>query len=534
MRRSLAWLVVFVAIAPLLVQCQPSPAPTPTVPVPTPTFTLAAPPPSPTPQPPVILVVGRTAEAAGLDPHSVPAHSSWRVFELIYNTVVTLDEDLAVVPELAESWEIKDGGKQYVFHLRPGIRFHNGDELTAQDVKFTFERILDPDTGAIARSLFVGITSIDTPDDYTVIFTLDGVNAAFLSNLTNANASIVSKKVMEGAKVVTLENSIGTGPFKLVEWIPDNYMLLQRHTNFFIKGKPLLDGIKLVVIPSEEALLAALRTKEVDLAIIEDPKTALAARGEEDLQVLSTPSIRYNLLFINGSREPFDDARVRQAISCAIDRQAIIDAAAFGEGVITGPFPPSLKLYALPVTEFPCYERDLEKAKELLQEAGYPEGFAFTMMTQVVEPASAPAIAEAVQRQLKEIGIDMDIELQEWGVWVERWKVPDFDMCPGLNSGSPDPDYYYYRYMHTGEGLNFVTSYSSPVVDELLEEGRATTDLAKRQEIYGQLQRELVKDSPFIWLYVGYEYRVLQPYVKGYTAMANASIQYLRDTWLEK
>jgi peptide/nickel transport system substrate-binding protein len=464
----------------------------------------------------------------------VTAHVSWRIYELVYSNLVRLDPNVEVQPELAESWSVSDDGTTWTFNLRQDVKFHNGQDMTAEDVKYTYERILDEETGAIARSLFAGINSIDTPDPYTVVFTLETPNAAFLTNLANQSACIVSEAVVSSGDPALPENTVGTGPYKLSEWEPDNYMILERHPDFFIEGQPIIDTIRINIIPTEDGVLAAMRAGEADFAIIEDVRVAKLAREEEDLVLLSTPSLNYELLFVNGAREPLNDVRVRQAIGLALDRQQIIDGAALGEGEPTGPFPPSLSLYALPLSELFGYERDIQRAQELLAEAGYPDGFSFTMMTQTTEPANAPDIAQIVQAQLREVNIDMEIELVEWGQWLERWKQADFDMCPGHNSGSPDPDYYYYRYMHTGESLNFVTSYSNPEADELLEEGRATFDLEERVPIYQELEKILAEELPFIWLYVGYEYRLLQPYVTDFAPMPNGSIMYLREVNIEK
>jgi peptide/nickel transport system substrate-binding protein len=481
------------------------------------------------------LVLARAHDATGLDPHTVTAHVSHRVFELVYDTLVTLDSDLGVIPKLAKSWDISADGLQYTFHLHQGVKFHNGQELTSEDVKFTFERILNPETGSPVRSFFIDIEEISTPAPYTIIFKLSRPNAAFLVNLTAPNASIVSKEVATTRDLRKPENAIGTGPFKLAEWKPDEYMILERNKDYFIKEKPYVDKILIKIIPEEASILAALRAKEVDFALLEDPIVAKAARGVPGVTVMSVPSLRYHLLFVNTAREPLNNQKVRQAISCAISRQELINTAVLGEGVPTGPIPPSLKLWALPITEYPCYTRDLGKARQLLAEAGYPNGFKTTILVPLGEPVTGPAEAQFIKAQLAEVGIDAELEITEFGIYVERWLKADLNLAIGLNAGAPDPDFYLYRYFHSTGALQFVIGYwNTPRLDELLDQGRVESDLAKRQEIYAEAQRILVEGAPFIWTFVGFEYFVGQDYVKGFTPIATGSIEYLRDTWLSK
>jgi peptide/nickel transport system substrate-binding protein len=477
-----------------------------------------------------ILVGARNSEMVGLDPHTSPAFASKRIFELVYNTLVRFDADMNVVPELAESWEITDDGLTITFKLHPGVKFHNGDELTADDVKFTFERILDEESGAVARSFFVGISEIETPDPLTVVMKLASPNAALLNNMANANASIVSRKLAEAGELD--KELIGTGPFVVTEWEPDNFMRFEANSDFFIEGVPLLDGIEMRVIPEESSILAGLRAGTIDWAYIQDPRVAILARGEESLNTMRAPSLSYHLLGLNATREPFDDERVRQAISCAIDRQQIIDVASLGEGQVTGPL--TSPFFGLPASELECYTPDLERAQELLAEAGLADGFTFKLMVPSSEPPTALADAQSIQAQLQQIGIEAEIELLELGIYVDRWLEADFDGWIGINSGSPDPDFMLYRYWHSTGGLNFVPGWSDPEIDSLLEQGQAITDPQERKAVYDEAQKMLVEAAPWVWTYVGYEYQPMQSYVNGFTSLSDGSIIYLRDVWLDK
>jgi peptide/nickel transport system substrate-binding protein len=479
------------------------------------------------------LVLARAGEVTNLDPQKVPAFTSHRVFELVYSRLTSLTPDLAVQPDLAESWTVSSDGKTFTFKLR-SAKFHNGDPVTAADVKFTFDRILTVD-GSVAKSLFADIDSVATPDDRTVVFNLKQPNVTILPYMASPNASIVSQKVANanGNDLSKKEAAIGSGPFKMSEWVPDNYMLLEANKDYYLSGLPYLDAVRINVVPDQAGLVAALRTKAADMALIEDARTAQSLRQEQGITLDAKPSPNYNLLFINTKRKPFDNVKVRQAIAYAVDRQQIIDAVALGEGEITGPIAPALAQFALPSSEYPSYKRDVNKAKQLLQEANVGP-IEFTMLTQTSEPAYAKDVAQLVQQQLAEVGIKMNIELLEFNQWVDRWLKADFDMSPGLNGGNADPDYYIFRYFTTDGNLNFVTSYQNNTVSDAIKQARTLTDPARRKPLYDQVQRTLVDEAPFIWLFVGRDYVAYQNTTKDFAHIPTGNVTFLRQTWLDK
>jgi peptide/nickel transport system substrate-binding protein len=481
------------------------------------------------------LILARAGEVTNLDPHKVPAFTSARVFELIYSYVMRLDENLAVQPDLAESVPtLSSDGKQVTVKIRSGVKFHNGDPLTSADVKYTFDRIINPANAAVARSFFGDVSAITAPDATTVVFDLKTPNAALIAYMAHPNTGIVSKKIGEAnADLSKKETAIGSGAFKLAEWVPDNYMRFEANKDYYVTGQPYLDGIRINVVPDETGLTAALRTKAADMAIVVNANVARTLRSEAGVTLSAKPSLSYNLLFVNTKRPPFDNLKVRQAIAYAIDRKAIIDAVAFGEGEVTGPVAPALANYALPTSQYPLYTRDVAKAKQLLTEANVGP-VSFTMLTQTTEPAYAKDIAQLVQAQLAEIGVTMKIETLEFAQWVERWLKADFDMAPGLNGGGPDPDFYVFRYFTDDGNLNFVTSYKNPISSDAIKAARATTDVAKRKELYTTAQKEIVNGVPFIWLYVGRDYNATLPTTKGFTHLPTGSWIYLRQTWLDK
>jgi peptide/nickel transport system substrate-binding protein len=481
------------------------------------------------------LVLARQGEVTNLDPQKVPAFTSARVFELVYSYLMRLDENLGVQPDLAASMPTTSAdGKTVTVKLRTGVKFHNGDPLTSADVKYTFDRILDTKTAAVARSFFTDVDTITAPDDSTVVFNLKNPNAALIAYMTHPNTGIVSKKIGEANPDLSKkETAIGSGPFKLAEWVPDNFMRFEANKSYYVEGQPYLDGIRINVVPDESGLAASLRTKAADMAIVTDAKVARTLRSDSGITLSAKPSLSYNLLFLNTKRKPLDNAKVRQAIAYAIDRKAIIDAVAFGEGEITGPIAPALTNYALPTSQYPLYTRDVAKAKQLLQEANVGP-VQLTILTATTEPVYGKDEAQLVQAQLAEAGITLKIETLELTQYVDRWLKADFDMATGLNGGGPDPDFYVFRYFTDDGNLNFVTSYKNPTSSDAIKAARATTDVAKRKDLYTTAQKELVNGVPFIWLFVGRDYNATLPTTKGFTHLPNGSIIYLRQTWLDK
>ncbi len=476
------------------------------------------------------LIAARAADMKGLDPHKQTAFSSFRVLEHIYDSLLALDKDMNVVPNLAESWEWSNENKTLTMKLRQNVKFHNGEPMTSADVKASYERILNEETGAAARSFFTSIESIETPDDYTVVFNLTAPNSAILAAMTNPNSGILSKKLLDEGWDPASE-AIGTGAFKLVKWEADNILVLEKNPDFWIPGQPYLDGIEFRTLPDESSILAGLRAGTLDWALINNPRVGIVARGNPNLKVSTAPALAYHVLQLNALRPVFQDVRVRQAISCAIDRQQVLDTASLGEGIVTGPATPPF--YHAPDGSLYCYQKDIEKAKALLVEAGSPE-VKFTIIAASDEPPTAVAEAQNIQAQLAEIGVAVEIETLELGVYVDRWLKADFDAAAALNGGNPDPHNMFFRYWHSTGNLNKVANYSDPKIDALLSQAQSITDPAERKAIYDEVQKLLTEAAPWIWLYVGYEYRAMQPYVMGYTPLSNGATLYLRETWLDK
>ena len=476
-----------------------------------------------------VLVMARAADTTGLDPHTQTAFASFRLLELIYEPLVDLDADLNIIPALAESWEFNDDATMLTLNLREGVTFHDGSEMTAEDVVASFERILDEETGAAARANYLSIASIDTPDDLTVVFNLSEPDVPLLAALASVNAAVVPSEIIESGDLNS--TAVGTGPFTLESWVPEETTMLGANENWWGEG-PFVDGVEIRIIPDEASILAALRAGEIDFALLNDPLIATLLIGDESVVLNRVPAIAYHVLQLNANREPMDQLAARQAISCAIDRQEVLDTASLGEGTVTGPL--TIPAYAVPLDEYFCYEKDLDRARELLAEAGLEDGFTLNVIAATAEPPTALSEAQNIQAQLAEIGITIEIESLELGVYVDRWLAADFDAAVALNGGRPDPYTMYARYWTRDGNLQGVANYIDDTLDELMAQGKVETDFDARYETFAEFQKHLVEMAPWVWLYNGYEYTAQQPYVNGFVPTPTDSLVSFSQVTLDR
>ncbi|HKV44138.1 MAG TPA: ABC transporter substrate-binding protein [bacterium] len=475
------------------------------------------------------LTVGVDQEVVGLDPNKVTAFSSFRRIDLLYNKLVSYDANLKVVGDLAESWDTPDA-RTYVFHLRKGVQFHDGQDLTADDVVFTIERILDPKTASPGRSYIDAIDSATAVDRWTVRVHLSYPLASLLSGLASGNAAIVEKAAVQKSGDLQ-KTEAGTGPFMLAEWVPDNFMRLTKNPRYFKRGLPKVDEVVFRIIPEQSSLLAGVRNRSVDMATISDGSVVKQAQADRALVVMQVPSLNLRIFSFNTTRPPFADARVRDAIAYAIDRQAIVKAAEFGLGEVSGPVPAPDKLWALPVSDFPEYHPNPSRARQMLQDAG-AAGAAFKIVASPTYEGGL-AVAQVIQSQLRAVGLNPTIENIEWGTYINRWVKRDFDTMVELRGGDPDPDRFLYRtFYSTGAVNNFL--FKDSAIDKLLDRGRVHVSAAERKPIYNDLQKALVEKAPAVFLYAPYESQVLQPYVKGFRLIPTGALNYLEQTSIER
>lgn len=463
----------------------------------------------------------------GLDPHIVTAFSSFNVIGQIYDGLVEVNAALELEPALATSWTVSDDGLTYVFQLREGVTFHNGRPFTAEDVVYSYERIMDPDTGSPLASRFTEVASVEATGEHEVTFRMNTAFAPFLSNLTNL--TVVPREVVE-ANGNLQQVAVGTGPFMLEEIVPDTYVLLVANPDYYREGQPGVAEIRYNVVPEASTRAAGIRTGTYHLIPDVDPATAETLRGARGVTLMGVQDLAYTLLGFNVTREPFDDPKVREAINYAIDRDEIVEAVYFGNAVPGGPLSPGLQAWATDTSAFACYDTNLDRARDLLAEAGYPNGFETSILTfgtiQVVSD-----LAQVLQAQLGQVGIDVDVNIAEFGAFVQGWRNSDFDMFVSLNGGSSDPDGYLHRTFVTGGSTN-VYKFSDPAVDQLLNQGRTTSDMAERVNIYDHLQKRLACTGPIAHIAYGTLFSAVSDDVEGFQQLPTRSLRYLREVTL--
>src|SRR6267378_88084 len=297
------------------------------------------------------LVIGKDQEAPGLDPAKNPAQAATRIFDLMYSRLTRLDVQMRPQPDLAEKWEISADGKTYVFHLRSGVKFHNGRDLTATDVKYTYERIINPDTASIAKSFFDPIDHVDATDPLTVTIVLKTANTPFLVNTAASWAGIVAKEIVDANKGDLNKVDAGSGPFKLQEWTPDTRTVLVRDPSYYVAGQPAVDKITFQIMPEESARIAALRTGNIQFTVL----TAAGfdtIKSDTSVKAVEGPTLSYFYLGMNVAKPPFDKPQVRQAISYAVDRNEIISSVFRGHARVTGPVPSAMADWAIDTSLF--------------------------------------------------------------------------------------------------------------------------------------------------------------------------------------
>ena len=474
------------------------------------------------------LRVGLLGDFTTMDPHMSTSTEDRDLYYQLYSPLLALDANLKITPELAESWEQPDA-VTYVFRLRKGVKFHDGSDLTAEAVKWNFDRILNPATGSIRRSELASIKSVDVVDPLRVRLTLKEPDATLLAALSDRAGMIVSPAAVEKHGKDFARYAVGTGPFQFVEWVKDDHLTVRRFPGYWKAGLPYLDEVVYKGIPDNTVKLTALRTGTLDLIDDLPPKDIAATRANPKLRVVETPGLGYRRIELNHTRPPFNNKALRQAVAWAINRDAIHRAVFFGAGApAQGPISPSSWAYEA-VPGFGSTP-DLGKVKEKLAEGGQPNGFRFTLM--VVNNSVAQKQAEIIQDNLKRAGITMEIALLEVGAFDEKRKALQFDAAEGRWSGRVDPDGNMFLHMVTGAGNNW-GKYSNPRMDELLRAARATPSQTERKRLYGEAVRLIVDDVPIIFLHHDAWSKGWDARVNGYVEIPDGRMR-LERVWLGK
>lgn len=458
-----------------------------------------------------------------LDPAMIDNEEGIQVATNVYNALLRYDEDLNVVGDLASEWTWT-GETTVEFALREGVTFHDGSEMTAEDVKFSLERVLDEDTGSPWREKLKTINAVKAEDAHTLVLELEKPYAPLESYLVRRNMGgcVVSKKAVEGGSDPASE-PIGTGPFQVGEWKQGATLTLETFEDYWEGDQSTLDSATLQMIPDETTLTTALEAKDVDI-ISTVPNQALGRlRQKQSVNLYSTEGLNVRYIGFNTRDDRvFSDKKVRQAASLALSRENIVKV--LGSDVFSQnktPVPQALK-WAQP-DQVPMQSQDAAKAEKLLEEAG-ATGESITI--KVWKSQSWKKIANTARDMLNQVGFDAEVKVFEWGTfWDHVTKAGDFDAFVLGWTGLTDPDGYLYSQFHTGGSWNWM-DYSNEEVDELLEKGRTATTQEERAEHYYEAQRIISEDAVYANIATQKVYQAAQSYVKGYKLYPTGSFRF--------
>lgn len=470
-----------------------------------------------------VLTVAISGEPDQLDPHRTSAYHSFQVLENVYDTLVEPDANLAMKPALATEWSTSEDQLTWTFTLREGVTFTDGSPLTAEDVVYSYTRIIDEKLNAAYR--FATVESVTAPDSGTVVVTLTAPTPNLLASLGGfKGVAIVKKSNVESGAVKT--EPIGSGPFTVASYTAGDSIKLVRNDSYW-GTKPKLDGVTFTFVKDPTVALQNLRGGEVQWTDNLPPQQVPALREDDELVVRSVPSSDYWYLALNQSREPYDNVEVRRAVAFALDRAAITKAAKFGLATVNQTAIPEDSAFYY---DYAPYQRDPARAKQLLATAGVTDLTMDLMVTN--EYPETVTAAQVIAAQLKDVGITVTIRTLDFAQWLDEQGKGNFDSFMLGWLGNIDPDEFYYAQHHSQGTFNF-HGYRNPAVDSLLDQARTETDQAARKRQYEQVAKRIVDDASYLYLYNPDVVQGWSPQVSGYQVRADRAIRF-RDVSLDR
>ncbi|MEE8301325.1 MAG: ABC transporter substrate-binding protein [Candidatus Tectomicrobia bacterium] len=488
------------------------------------------------------ITIGMSANPDRLDPHRTSTLLAIKTHNNIYNGILKITFDGKKVrfePDLANEWEIKNE-TIHTFRFRKGVRFHNGDELNAEAVKWSLERVVDPALKSFHAWKLAAVDKLEVLDSHTLRMSLknpDPFLPVALNGATGRAGTIVNRRAVEKYGKKYDHNPVGTGPFKFVEWVDNSHITLERNPDYFERdsaGNPLpyLDGVHIKIISEESSRVAALETGEVD-GLEQIPYQFVSRLRQNDkFNVHTLVGGNYWHLSMHNARPPFNNKTLRQAVAFAINREAFIKAIFFGEAI------PAHAAISPPMTDYwdPTLESgqngqyyDLEKAKEMVKKSGYDGREA---MYVVSSSGNGPRRAQVLQAMLKQIGINVKLNLMETASFRKHTRGGDYDLFDGGWWADLDPDETLYTEWRTGERWNW-GKYSNPEFDKYMDAARQTIDVAKRRAAYDKAQRIIAADASCAFIAHVNEHKVFAKYVKNFNPIP-ADLINMHDVWLDK
>lgn len=443
------------------------------------------------------IIIAQGVDATTLDPNMHAETPTNNVNIQMYDSLLMRDAEGELFPGLAKSYENLDDNT-WEFELREGVTFHNGEPFTAEAVKFTLDRILDPENSSPQFSHISAIEEVRVVDDFTVQIITSKPFPTLPSQLV-ARQIVPPEYTRENGADHLASNPVGTGPYKFVEWTRDERILLTANEDYW-RGTPKIKDVVFRVIPESSTRIAELQTGSVDIIVNVPPHQADTLEGQEDTYVSRAPSTRVIFVgMVTTEDGPLADKRVRQALNYGVDVEAIIDNVLMGNGV---------PLQGQPVAEMSLgfnsdvdsYDYDPQRARELLAEAGYSDGLSLSMDSPSGRYLMDKEAAQAVAGQLEEIGVDIELNIQEWGVYVEKIMSRQLSglFLLGWGNTTFDADATVYPFFRTGQTFCY---YEDPEMDEMLDLARETMDMELREERFNEVMAVLSEEAPWLYLH---------------------------------
>ncbi|MFW5986493.1 MAG: ABC transporter substrate-binding protein [Halanaerobiales bacterium] len=488
-------------------------------------------------------VFGRGGDSVGLDPIQVTDGESFKVTQQIYDTLVMFEPGTTeVIPGLAKEWEISEDGKTVTFYLREGVEFHDGNPVNAEAIKWNFDR-----WGYEDHPYHIGgdfyyysymfqdfpgvIKEVKAVDEYTVEFNLTDPQGPFLNNLAMVSFGIASPEAVKEHGEDYFKNPVGSGPFKFVEWKQGDRVVLEANEDYW-GGRPYLDKVVFRSIPDNGARYMELKAGSIDMMDYINPEDVDDAEKSDGLDVVLRPSMNVGYFSMNQEVEPFDDVKVRKALAHAVNKESLIGA--FYAGLAEpakNPLPPSLWGYNDDIED---YEYNPEKARELLAEAGYPDGFEFDFYYMPVPRPYFPQpkmIAQALQFYFSEIGVEANLLSYDWGTYLDKYYAKELDTyILGWTGDNGDPDNFLYVLLDQTQN-NF--NYKNDELHEVLVEAQRTMDHEKRVELYEEAQVIIHNDVPWVTIAHSTPPLVKKSKIRNYVPNPTSTEKF-HEVWIEQ
>lgn len=467
---------------------------------------------------------------------------------VLFSGLTQPDKDLLPAPDLAKDWTTSEDGLEWTFNLRDDVKWHDGEQFTAEDVAFTFNDIvLNKELGANNTSYFSKLKEVQVVDEYTVKFILESPVAALPAYLS-FNTEIIPKHIFEGKDPWELtsfnkEKPVGTGSFKIKSYISGQSVVLERNDDYYGE-KAFLDEVEYKVLADANTHVAQLLSGELSIFALDDLAAIDRIKAADGVEVVGRETTRFFWIILNQQLEQFQDVKIRQGILHAIDRQNIIDTVLKGYGTIAdaGIAPALTEYYTDDVKR---YEYDPEQAKKLLTEAGLKDtngdglldkdGNTFTIDFKIGIQGDLEAVSQMVQQYLKAVGLDVKLNTMEWNAMIQDVVVKrDFEMSLNWWRYPSDPDLSAYMHSANVKGNN-IPAYQNAELDQLLDAGAQESDVDKRKEIYLEAQKVMAEELPYLFLWYPQEAQVRTDKLKGVPELAfGDALHYIHEWYLEE